>query len=63
MGDDSKGPTKDRSNGTVLMRNVQGSGASGVTLWKQELDDDRGDYQGPDGTPPSGSMPDHRDAG
>ena len=63
MGGDSKGPTKDGSNSAVLMKNVHGSSASGVTLWKQELDGDWGDSQGPDDIPPSGGMPYHRDDG
>ena len=41
--------------------NLQGSGASGVTLWKQDLGGDQGDSQGPDGIPPSGGTPDNRD--
>ena len=38
-----EGSRKNKSNGAVLGRNVQGSGAVGVTLWKQELDGDQGD--------------------
>ena len=52
VGDDIKGPRKDGRNCAVPGRNVQGGGAVGVTIWKQELGGDWGDAQGPDGIPP-----------
>ena len=63
VGDDRKVPGKEGSNDAGPGSNVQGSGASGVTIWKQELSGDRGDSQGPDGILPSGGTPDNRDDG
>ena len=40
--DDSEGSRKVGSNGVGPGSNVQGGGAVGVTLWKQELVGDRG---------------------
>ena len=63
MGDNSEGPLKDESNGAGPGSNIQGGCEVGITLWKQELGGDQGDAQGPDGIPPSGGTPDHRDNG
>ena len=55
----SKGYRKDDSNSLGPGINVQGSGAVGANIWNRELVGDRGDAQGPDGIPPSGSTMDH----
>ena len=41
MGDDIEGPRKDGSNSAGSWINVQGSGAVGVTIWKQDLGGDQ----------------------
>ena len=52
VGDGSKDPRKDRSNGAGPGSNVQGGVAVGVNIWKRELGGDRGYAQGSDITPP-----------
>ena len=53
----------DVSNSAGPGRNLQVSGAVGVTLWKRELGGDRGDAQGSVSVPPSGGATDHGDDG
>ena len=52
MGDDIEGPRKESNNGVGPGRNLQGSGAVSVTLWKRELGGDQVNVQGPDSIPP-----------
>ena len=60
-GNGSKGARKEGSNGAGPGRYLQGGGAVGDIIWKQELGGDRGDAQGPDRIPLLGGVMDHRD--
>ena len=63
MEDDSEGPRKDVINSVGPGSNVQGVGAVGVTIWKQELGGDSGNAQGTDGIQPYSGTSDHGDDG
>ena len=54
---------KDGRNSAGPRRNLQGGGAFGAIIWHQDLGDDRGDAQSPDGVSSLGGMTERRDDG